>query len=106
MELDFKIPISHFSFVPRNFSRYITRGLVPYPINPCKSDRHLISPNHNTAESFGRIMRIKEMITNPTTFDCQTNSPLQYQRKCVRNSMENMDTDVRVLRVNLNKTRG
>ena len=33
-------------------------------------------------------------------FDCQTNSPRQYLRKCIKSSMENMHTDVRVLRVN------
>ena len=33
-------------------------------------------------------------------FDCQTNSPFQYLRKCIKSSMENMLTDVRVLRVN------
>ena len=33
--------------------------------------------------------------------DCQTNSPCQHLKKCIENSMENIDTDIRVLRVNL-----
>ena len=60
------------------------------------SDQHLISPNNNTSESFVKIMRIKEMITNLRSFDCSTNSPSQQQRTCLANSMENMHTDVRV----------
>ena len=32
-------------------------------------------------------------------FDWQTNSPCQHLRRCIKNSMENMHTDVRVLRV-------
>ena len=64
-------------------------------LNPV-SDQHLISPNNNTSESFVKIMRIKEMITNLRSFDCSTNSPSQQQRTCLANSMENMHTDVRV----------
>ena len=64
-------------------------------LNPV-SDQHLISPNNNTSESFIKIMRIKEMITNLRSFDCSTNSPSQQQRTCLANSMENMHTDVRV----------
>ena len=33
-------------------------------------------------------------------FDCQTNSPRRYLWKCIKSSMENMHTDVRMLRVN------
>ena len=51
------------------------------------------------AESFTKITRIKEMITTYRSFDCQTNSPCQYERKCIEKSMENMDVDVRVRRV-------
>ena len=51
------------------------------PLDP-KGDQHLISPYNNTAESFMKIMRIKEMITN------------------LGRNMENMDTDVRVSRSN------
>ena len=40
-------------------------------------------------------MKIKEM-----NFDWYANSPCQHLRKCIKNSMENMDTDVRVQRVN------
>ena len=28
--------------------------------------------------------------------DCSTNSPYQHLRECIKNSMENMSTDVRV----------
>ena len=65
------------------------------PLNP-GSDQYLISPYNNTAESFIKIMRIRQMITNLRSFDCQTNSPCQYQRNCTEKSMENIDTDVRV----------
>ena len=44
-------------------------------------------------------MRIKEMITNLRSIDLQMNSLFQYQKKHTKNSMENMDTDVRVSRV-------
>ena len=64
-------------------------------LNPA-SDQHLISPYNNTSESFIKIMRIKEMITNLRSFDCSTNSPSQQQRTCLVNSMENMHSDVRV----------
>ena len=65
------------------------------PLNP-KSDQHVISPYSNTAESFSKIMRRKEMITNPKSYDCETNSPCQYRRKCTEKSIENMDAGVRV----------
>ena len=42
-------------------------------------------------------MRMKEMIN--LSFDCLTNSPIQYQTKKLEKSMENVDTDVRVQRV-------
>ena len=51
-------------------------------LNP-KSDQHLISPYINTVESFIMIVRIKEIIANLRSFDFYTNSPCQYQRKCV-----------------------
>ena len=41
-----------------------------------------------------------EMIVNLRSFDCSMNSPCCYQRKCVEKSMENLYTDVRVLRFN------
>ena len=45
-------------------------------------------------------MRIKEMIANLSSFDCETNSTNSYQRKCKANSVENMNADVRVQEVN------
>ena len=43
-----------------------TELLLNSYINPLntKSDQHLISPYSNTAESFIKIMRMKEMIAN------------------------------------------
>ena len=35
------------------------------------SDQHLISPSSNTAESFIKVMKIKEMMSNLRSFDCQ-----------------------------------
>ena len=64
-------------------------------LNP-KSDQYLISPYSKNAESFIKIMRIKEMIANLTSFDLQMNSSCQYHKKHVKKSMEKMDTDVRV----------
>ena len=40
------------------------------------------------------------MIANLSSFDCETNSPNPYQRKCKANSVENMGTDIRVQEVN------
>ena len=39
------------------------------PFNP-KSDKYLISPYNKTAESFIKIVRIKEMNANLRSFDC------------------------------------
>ena len=39
------------------------------PLNP-KSDKHLISPYSNTAESFIKVMRLKEIIFKLWNFDC------------------------------------
>lgn len=41
-------------------------------------------------------VRIKEMITNLKNFDHLANSSCQYQRKCINESTENMNTNVRV----------
>ena len=68
------------------------------PLNP-KSDQHQISPYNNTAKPLIKIIILKEMIANPRGFDLQMNSPCQYQMKHMEKSMENMDTDVKVLRV-------
>ena len=35
-------------------------------------------------------MAIKEIISNLGGFDCWTNSPSQYQRKCIGNSIKNI----------------
>ena len=53
------------------------------PLNP-KSDQHVISPYSNTAESFIKIMKIEELITNLRSFDLKMNSPCQYQNKIYR----------------------
>ena len=63
------------------------------PFNP-KSNKHLISPYRNTAESFIKVMRIKEMITTLRSFYFLTNSPLQYQKKCIEKSKENVRNGV------------
>ena len=65
------------------------------PLAP-RSDQHLFPPYRNTAESFIKITRIKKMIANPRRFDCYMNSPSQYQRISIEESMENIDTDIRV----------
>ena len=51
------------------------------------------------AESFIKILRIKEMIVTQRSFDCSSNSPCQRLKKCMESSLEIMDTDVRVERV-------
>ena len=81
------------NYQPRQSSAQFQMRLNP--LNP-KSDQHVISPYSNTAESFIKIMRRKEMITNPKSYDCETNSPCQYRRKCTEKSIENMDAGVRV----------
>ena len=63
-------------------------------------DQHVTSPDSDTTEPFVKIMRITEMIANARSSDCSTISPCQYQGKFIAKSMENMDTDVWVLRVN------
>ena len=59
------------------------------------SDKPLISPNSITPESKIREKKRKYQETKET-LDCKTNSPCQYPRKCMENSMQNLDTDVRV----------
>ena len=39
------------------------------------------------------------MIPNLEALDCQTNSPFQYQKKCKKNSEENFNINVWVLRI-------
>ena len=51
--------------------------------NP-RSAQHLISPHSTTAESFIKLtlsISIEEMIINVRSFDCQTNSPSEFQKK-------------------------
>lgn len=43
---------------------------------------------------------MKWMITSLRNIDCWIDSPCQFQRKCIDKSMENMDADLRVQRVN------
>ena len=63
-------------------------------VNIAQSDQHLISQYINTAQSFTKITRIEEMIINLRSYNYVTNSPCQYQRKCIESSLENMDTEV------------
>ena len=65
------------------------------PLNP-SSDYHPISPYSVTAEANVKVMRMKKMITNYSSFGYQINPPCQYHNKCKESSMENMYTDVRV----------
>ena len=55
----------------------IYRYLILFHVDICVltlmnpwSDQFLINPHNNTTESFFKIMRIWQMITNLTTFDC------------------------------------
>ena len=45
-----------------------------------------------------KITRMREIITNlrSSLSGCKINSPSQYLRKCLENSMENKHTDVRM----------
>ena len=65
-----------------------------------KGDLHLTPSYSHTAESFFMIMKIEETTTKLTfrSFDFETISPWQYQRKYTEKSKEIMDTDVRVKR--------
>ena len=60
-----------------------TELLLNSYINPLntKSDQHLISPYSNTAESFIKIMRMKEMIANLRITQCHENRRNDYQQK-------------------------
>lgn len=51
----------------------------------------IILQNH-----FLKITRIKEIIANLRSFDGETNSPFQDQRKCLEKSMENMNIGLSV----------
>ena len=41
-------------------------------------------------------MKLEEMTPTIDVLDCQTNSPCQHLRKCIRNSLENMHADVMI----------
>ena len=68
--------------LPGRFSTELPKPSIPGKIekiddfNPLKP-KSLISPYSNTAESFIKIMRIKEMIAILRSFDCLTYSPFQ-----------------------------
>ena len=64
---------------------------------PPKSDKHLIYPCSITPESNTKVVSVKEMITNlKKAVDCYTNSLFQHLWKCIKNSTENMHTDVKM----------
>ena len=50
-------------------------------------------PYSITAESFINIMRLKEITAKRRSFDCQTNSPGQYKRNCLEESVKNTDVE-------------
>ena len=74
---------------------------ISQPFNSRKWLTSLISPYSIIPESNIKVMRIKEMIANSRSswLDWCTNSPRQYQRKCIENSMENIYSDVGFSRV-------
>ena len=74
---------------------------ISQPFNSRKWLTSLISPYSIIPESNIKVMRKKEMIANSRSswLDWCTNSPRQYQRKCIENSMENKHSDVGFSRV-------
>ena len=64
-----------------------------------KSDQHLISPYNITCESYIKVMRIKEMITNLRWSWLLNKFSLSALKVIYGDSMENMHTDVRVTQV-------
>ena len=74
---------------------------ISQPFNSRKWLTSLISPYSIIPESNIKVMRIKEMIANSRSswLDWCTNSPRQYQRRCIENSMENIHSDVGFSRV-------
>ena len=92
-------------FEPVRLSRSITERTSDHTyqtlnaLNP-RGDQHLTSSYSHTAESFFMIMGIEETTTKLTfrSFDFETISPWQYQRKWTEKSKEIMDTDVRMKR--------
>ena len=67
--------------------------MITNPLNPY-SDQLVISPYSHTAESFIKIMRIKEMPTQEALIVHQI-LLVSTKGKCMEKSVENMDTDVR-----------
>ena len=66
-------------FLNKEFCRYLLWSIFfPYSI---------------TAESFINIMRLKEITAKQRSFDCQTNSPGQYKRNCLEESVKNTDVE-------------
>ena len=65
---------------PNNMAKASLVWTKVIPFNP-KNDQHPISPDSDTAESFRKIMRIKEMIANLESFDCKTYSPSVQKEK-------------------------
>ena len=66
-------------------------------LNPLasKSDWHLISPYYIIPHSNMKIMsENRRWSLTKVALDCEKNSPCQPLWKCMRNSMENMHTDV------------
>ena len=63
-------------------------------INTAQSFTNTAQSFINTAQSFTKITKIEEMIINLRSYNYVTNSPCQYQRKCIESSLENMDTEV------------
>ena len=63
------------------------------------SDYHLTSLYILTKESNIKVI-MQEMTTLSNISWFSKNSPTQYHRKCLENSMENLQTDARVFKVN------
>ena len=61
-----------------------------------KSDKHLISPYNIIPESCSKVKRKRKLPAAIEVVDCHTNSPCQYLREYMENSMENTFTDIRV----------
>ena len=70
MQLWFIIIFSPPGFFLWNTSVFWYSFILLSPLHSM-SDQHLISPHSNTAESFIKVMKIKEMMSNLRSFDCQ-----------------------------------
>ena len=62
-----------------------------------KSKEHLISSYNISNESLIKVRKIvkRKLSATKEAPDCLTNSPGQYLKKCIENTVENMHTDVR-----------